>query len=82
MCTMKHDIMISARVTPWMKELIEELAGHDERTLSWTVRKLLIEALDARGLVGDQQQKKDLNLRSDKSPRRKAVAGHHTLSEN
>jgi len=75
---MKHDIMICARVTPWMKELIEELAGEDERTLSWTVRRLLVEALDARGLLKGQQPAAS---RQDLAPRRKASVHHHPFSK-
>lgn len=48
---MKKEIIITARITSEMKEIIQSLADNDERTVAWMVRKLLIEALTARGLL-------------------------------
>lgn len=48
---MKKEVIITARITSEMKEVIQSLADKDERTVAWTVRKLLIEALAARGLL-------------------------------
>ena len=48
---MKKETVITIRVTPEIKSMIESLAKDDERTLAWMARKLLIEALDARGLL-------------------------------
>jgi hypothetical protein len=55
---MKKEVVITARVTPETKEIIQSLADKDERTLAWMVRKLLLEALDARGLLKKQKQGK------------------------
>lgn len=48
---MKKETIITLRVTPEIKSMIESLAKDDERTLAWMARKLLIEALEARGLL-------------------------------
>lgn len=48
---MKKEVIITARITPEIKEIIQSLADKDERTLAWIVRKLLLEALEARGLL-------------------------------
>jgi predicted transcriptional regulator len=45
------DSIITVRVTPETKSIIQSLAEEDDRTLAWMVRKLLIEALHARGLL-------------------------------
>ncbi|HUL00267.1 MAG TPA: ribbon-helix-helix protein, CopG family [Nitrospirota bacterium] len=49
--TMKKEIIITARVTPEIKEAIQSLADKDERTVAWIVRKLLEEALESRKLL-------------------------------
>ena len=48
---MKKEVVITARVTPETKDIIQSIADKDERTLAWMVRKLLLEALEARGLM-------------------------------
>jgi len=48
---MKKDTILTTRVTPEMKSLIKDLAEKDDRPLAWMVRKLLTEALEARGLL-------------------------------
>ena len=48
---MKKETIITVRVTPEIKSIIQSLAEDDDRTLAWIVRKLLIEAIDARGLL-------------------------------
>lgn len=55
---MKKEVVITARITPETKEIIQSLADKDERTLAWMVRKLLLEALEARGLLKKQKQGK------------------------
>jgi hypothetical protein len=55
---MKKEIVITARITSEAKELIQSLADKDERTLAWMVRKLLMEALEARGLLKKQKREK------------------------
>jgi len=52
---MKKEVIITARVTPETKDIIQSLADKDERTLAWMVRKLLLEALDTRGLLKKQK---------------------------
>ncbi len=53
---MKKEVIITARVTPDTNEIIQSLADKDERTLAWMVRKLLLEALEARSLLKKQKQ--------------------------
>jgi len=48
---MKKEVIITARITPETKDIIQSLADKDERTLAWMVRKLLLEALETRGLM-------------------------------
>ena len=55
---MKKEVVITARVTVEMKEIIQSLADKDERTLAWMIRKLLIESLENRGLLKPQKGKK------------------------
>lgn len=55
---MKKEVVITARITPEIKDAIQSLADSDERTLAWMVRKLLTEALEARGLLKKQARKK------------------------
>jgi hypothetical protein len=52
---MKKEVIITARITPETKELIQSLADKDERTLAWMARKLILEALEARGLLKKQK---------------------------
>jgi hypothetical protein len=47
----KKEVIITARITPEIKEIIQSLADKDERTLGWIVRKLLLEALESRGVL-------------------------------
>jgi len=55
---MKKEVVITARITPETKEIIQSLADKDERTLAWMVRKLLLETLEARGLLKKQKLSK------------------------
>jgi hypothetical protein len=55
---MKKEVVITARITPETKDIIQALADKDERTLAWMVRKLLLEALEARGMLKKLKQSK------------------------
>ena len=55
---MKKEVIITARITSEMKEIIQSLADKDERTVAWMVRKLLIESLTARGLLKTKKRDK------------------------
>lgn len=55
---MKKEVVITARITPETKDIIQALADKDERTLAWMVRKLLLEALETRGLLKKLKQSK------------------------
>ncbi len=57
---MKKEVIITARITLEMKEIIQSLADKDERTVAWMVRKLLIESLTARGLLKTKKRDKDI----------------------
>ncbi len=48
---MKKDFVLTARVDEKTYSLIKSLAEEDERTNGWMVRRLLEEALRARGLL-------------------------------
>lgn len=55
---MKKEVVVTARLTPETKDIIQSLADKDERTLAWMVRKLLMEALEARGLLKKKPERK------------------------
>ena len=55
---MKKEVVITVRITPETKDIVQSLADKDERTLAWMVRKLLLEALESRGLLKKQKQGK------------------------
>lgn len=54
---MKKDTILTTRVTPEMKAVIQRLAEEDDRPLAWMVRKLLTEALEDRGLLKKSKRK-------------------------
>lgn len=55
---MKKETIITVRVTSEIKSVIDSLAEEDDRTLAWMVRKLLMEALEARGLLEQNTEKR------------------------
>ena len=57
---MKKEVIITARITSEMKEIIQSLADKDERTVAWMVRKLLTEVLTARGLLKTKKRDKTI----------------------
>jgi len=52
---MKKDAVITTRVPAEIKAIIQFLADQDERDLAWMLRKLLTEALEARGLINKEK---------------------------
>lgn len=54
---MKKETIITVRVSSEIKSILQSLAEQDDRTLAWMVRKLLLEALDARGLLVPESEK-------------------------
>jgi predicted transcriptional regulator len=48
---MKKDIILTVRVDEKMYSHIHTLAKKDDRTHAWMIRRLLEEALQARGLI-------------------------------
>jgi hypothetical protein len=53
---MKKDIILTVRVDEKMYSQIHFLAKKDDRTQAWMVRRLLEEALQARGLIKAKKQ--------------------------
>ncbi|MBI4689419.1 MAG: ribbon-helix-helix protein, CopG family [Nitrospirae bacterium] len=45
---MKKETVVTLRVTPELKAVIQKLAEDDDRTIAWMARKLIIEALESR----------------------------------
>ena len=54
---MKKEEVITARITPEMKQIIQSIADKDDRTMEWMIRKLLTEALENRGLIDKAKDK-------------------------
>ena len=46
----KKEAMLSVRVDVATEEAIKQLAKKDDRTVAWMTRKLIMEALEARGV--------------------------------
>lgn len=55
---MKKETIITFRLPSKIKAIIESLADKDERTTGWIVRKLIKEALEARGLLESKPKTK------------------------
>ena len=54
---MKKEVVITVRVDAETNEIIRKLADEGERTMAWMTRKLIVEALEARGLVKRNKKK-------------------------
>lgn len=48
---MKKEVILTVRVDEEMNQIVQDLADQDERTVAWMLRRLLEEALLARGLI-------------------------------
>lgn len=57
-CFMKKDTVITIRVTPEIKSIVQRLADEDDRTLAWMARKLITEALESRGILKPEKKHK------------------------
>ena len=55
---MKKDVVITVRVDSKLDEIIKDIAQKDDRPVGWTVRKLITEALENRGLLKDGSPKR------------------------
>lgn len=51
MTTQKKEVPYTVRVEVEVSDIIERLAKEDERTISFVLRKLIVEALEARKLI-------------------------------
>ena len=54
----KKDVVITSRISSEMMEIIKSMADDDDRCMAYMVRKLLSEALEARGMVGKKDKEK------------------------
>lgn len=53
---MKKDTILTVRVDEEVHSIIHSLAKKDEKALGWMIRRLLEEALQARGLIKAKKQ--------------------------
>lgn len=49
--------LITVRVDTAVKDIITRLANEDDRTVSWMSERLIVEALEARGLLEGKKTK-------------------------
>lgn len=54
---MKKEIVLTVRVDSKVNDIIRSLAKKDDRTIAWTTRKLITEALEARKLLKSKGKK-------------------------
>lgn len=47
----KKEVVITSRVSSEMMDILKSIADEDDRTIAWVVRKLLVEAMEARGHI-------------------------------
>ncbi|WP_347332731.1 hypothetical protein [Marinimicrobium locisalis] len=47
----KKDAVITVRVEADVSQIIQRLAEEDDRSVAWMTRKLILEALEKRGLT-------------------------------
>lgn len=57
MIYMKKEVVITVRVDSETDDIIRSLAKKDDRTIAWTTRKLITEALEARKLLKPKGKK-------------------------
>ena len=48
---MKKEVVLTVRVDPDIKDIIDSIAQKDDRTVAWVTRSLIMEALQARRLL-------------------------------
>ena len=48
---MKKEVVLSVRVDSDIDDILRALAKKEDRTVAWILRKLIIEALEARKLI-------------------------------
>jgi len=54
---MKKEVVITVRIDSETNDIIRSLAKKDDRTIAWTTRKLITEALAARKLLKSKVKK-------------------------
>jgi predicted transcriptional regulator len=54
---MKKEVVLTVRVDSETDDIIRSLAKKDDRTIAWTTRKLITEALMARKLLKPKSKK-------------------------
>ncbi len=64
----KKDVVLTIRVDEEMSRAIQSLAEEDERTTAWMVRKLIGEALTARGVFNAPKDKRTTAGNSQQRP--------------
>ncbi len=55
---MKKEVVLTVRVDSKINAIVQSLAKEDDRTTAWVLRKLIIEALETRGLLEAKKKSK------------------------
>ena len=55
---MKKEVVLTVRVDPEIKDIIDSIAQKDDRTVAWVTRSLITEALQARKLLKSKARSK------------------------